>query len=398
MLGFLTLASAGIGGNMAIQDYLAALRWTKDNIGAFGGDPKKTMLFGQSAGAVNAFAVASLPEVKDLVAAVVLQSGSGIDLTPNETAQYTGKSYAAALGCADHDVSDQSKQVYNRSGWHGVADLSQLKCLQSKPVSRLRAAYQKTAALKEKVIFKGHRSLGGTFGLNFPNQTNLNAAVLDGVVIKEEPLKVGSRVPVIVGSNGQDSSLFTHKAYKADNSSAEDAYARFLDAWGRVGPSIGNKYPLSAFNNSINAIVTRINTLAGFKCPAYKTLRATSAAGVPAYAYQFNHVPSCPWVWIRGKKFPPRRFVDEFGATHTAELPFVFGNLDNMPVGNGSCHSTAAERDISRGLVAAWTAMAADGDPSTHGRKWPRFDECDPHGMLVQDQSMAVAALDYEEL
>lgn len=201
MLGFLTLASAGIGGNMAIQDYLAALRWTKDNIGAFGGDPKKTMLFGQSAGAVNAFAVASLPEVKDLVAAVVLQSGSGIDLTPNETAQYTGKSYAAALGCADHDVSDQSKQVYNRSGWHGVADLSQLKCLQSKPVSRLRAAYQKTAALKEKVIFKGHRSLGGTFGLNFPNQTNLNAAVLDGVVIKEEPLKVGSRVPVIVGSS-----------------------------------------------------------------------------------------------------------------------------------------------------------------------------------------------------
>ena len=68
-----------------------------------------------------------------------------------------------------------------------------------------------------------------------------------------------------------------------------------------------------------------------------------------------------------------------------------------MPVGNGSCHSTAAERDISRGLVAAWTAMAADGDPSTHGRKWPRFDECDPHGMLVQDQSMAVAALDYAE-
>lgn len=104
-LGFLALADAGIGGNMAIQDYLAALTWVKENIASFGGDPAKVLLFGQSAGGDNSFVVSTLPEAKGLVSAVAVQSGGGQDLTPLKTAHLTATSYAKTLGCDTKDVS-----------------------------------------------------------------------------------------------------------------------------------------------------------------------------------------------------------------------------------------------------------------------------------------------------
>lgn len=90
---------------MAIQDYLLALQWVKDNIGAFGGNPEQIMLFGQSAGADNVFVVSTLEEAEPLLNGVIVESGGGIDVIPPEIAQYTGASFAETLGCGDSDVS-----------------------------------------------------------------------------------------------------------------------------------------------------------------------------------------------------------------------------------------------------------------------------------------------------
>lgn len=109
-LGFLGLAKAGIQGNMAIQDHLEALRWVKSNIAAFGGDPKKIMLFGESAGADNTFVVSTLPIVKTLISAAVMESGGGVDMIPFDIAQYSGSSFAKTLGCKSTDVS-QSRRL-----------------------------------------------------------------------------------------------------------------------------------------------------------------------------------------------------------------------------------------------------------------------------------------------
>lgn len=100
----MSLNAAGIQGNMAIQDYLAALRWVQHNIAGFGGDRSKVMLFGQSAGADNAFVVSTLPEAKSLVSSVALQSGGGQDLLSLENAQVVGDSFAAAAGCVSTNV------------------------------------------------------------------------------------------------------------------------------------------------------------------------------------------------------------------------------------------------------------------------------------------------------
>ena len=104
-LGWLSLETAGVQGNMAIQDILMALQWVQDNIENFGGDKSKVMLFGQSAGADNTFTVSTLPEAKGLIHSAILESGGGQVLLPFQSAQTVGASFAEVLNCHREDVS-----------------------------------------------------------------------------------------------------------------------------------------------------------------------------------------------------------------------------------------------------------------------------------------------------
>lgn len=104
-LGFMGLASAGIKGNMALKDHVAALEWVQANIDCFGGDRRQVVYFGQSAGADNGFVISALPQAKKLLAGAVLQSGGGSESGAFEEAQSIAASYVDVLGCATTDVS-----------------------------------------------------------------------------------------------------------------------------------------------------------------------------------------------------------------------------------------------------------------------------------------------------
>ena len=104
-MGFLSLGNAGIQGNMAIQDTLAALEWVQTNAAAFGGDASKAMLFGQSAGADNTFVISTLPQAPDLMIGVIAESGGGQFLTPWSVAQDVGAGFAKSVNCSTTDVS-----------------------------------------------------------------------------------------------------------------------------------------------------------------------------------------------------------------------------------------------------------------------------------------------------
>ena len=104
-LGFFALEEAGIGGNQAIQDLLLALQWIQENIAAFGGDPNKVMLHGQSAGATDSFTVATLPQAPKLICAVILQSGGGRDALLKDHTQALGQAFAKGINCSISDVS-----------------------------------------------------------------------------------------------------------------------------------------------------------------------------------------------------------------------------------------------------------------------------------------------------
>lgn len=106
-MGFLALESAGIGGNMAIQDGLATLEWVQDNIAQFGGDKDHVVMFGQSAGGNDVYTISSLPQAPKLLKGVVVQSGGGTFVTPHKVAQDAGAQLAKALKCTSSSKREQ---------------------------------------------------------------------------------------------------------------------------------------------------------------------------------------------------------------------------------------------------------------------------------------------------
>lgn len=117
-LGFLALPEANITGNYGLLDQLAALRWVQDNIAAFGGDPTRVMLFGQSAGALDAFVLSTLPQAPQLMAAGAFESGSGRTLPNMSEVINWNEMFASEVGCNSSD----------------------LDCLRSVPIAEMRSA------------------------------------------------------------------------------------------------------------------------------------------------------------------------------------------------------------------------------------------------------------------
>ncbi|KAJ3494902.1 hypothetical protein NLG97_g3776 [Lecanicillium saksenae] len=172
-LGFMGLADAGIQGNMAIKDHVMALEWVQANIDAFGGNRHQVVLFGQSAGADNAYAISALPQAKKLMTGAVMQSGGGSELVGFKDAQDIAASYVGVLGCATND----------------------LRCLQSKTTDELVDAFPKTPAFRTNTL------LSRIYHVQWPNTTNINLPILDGDLFTDEPLKTGPKVPIIAGSS-----------------------------------------------------------------------------------------------------------------------------------------------------------------------------------------------------
>lgn len=172
-------------------------------------------------------------------------------------------------------------------------------------------------------------------------------------------------------------------------------YTDFLQYnFGKAAPTIEKFYPLSAFNSTplpaFYAIVY-ITTAVDYTCPAYRGLVNAEKKGIPVYTYQFEHTPSCPWY----ANIPDtQQALSTLGPTHTSEIPFVFANTKDLPLPNGNCTFTSQEQEISAQLVAAWTAMAANANPSSSLLAWPAWNSTSSLGMNILN-STAVGVVNY---
>ncbi|OAA52875.1 Carboxylesterase, type B [Cordyceps fumosorosea ARSEF 2679] len=208
------------------------------------------------------------------------------------------------------------------------------------------------------------------FNIGRPNMPDVGAASIDNDLIKEQPLHLGSQVPLISGckmKDANDSNLFVFLYYylhtTPDAIPSEENYNKFIVARGPGADLLNRTYPLGAFVSALNgsvaeavvAGVSRMVTAASYKCPSYKVHRAAHAARTRSYAYQFDHQPSCPWLFGDGVGPVPAAgaAADIYGAAHCAELPFVFGTMDRRPFGEGNCSASAAERALSEVMGAA---------------------------------------------
>ncbi|KAF2438695.1 alpha/beta-hydrolase [Karstenula rhodostoma CBS 690.94] len=363
-LGFLALEDAGLSGNYAVQDILLGLRWVKDNIEAFGGDPSKVLLFGQSAGAGLSFIISTLPEAPSLISAVATESGGGRSSVPYTEAQPYFKTFVKNLGCA----------------------LNDLECLRSKSPEELNASFpvEQTSATITLRYAKGF------------------APVVDGEIVPEDPAAVGSRVPAIFGSTTADGSLFALSAYKNNFPPTELNYTSFIDSnFGTYASMVKSYYPISRFANISSAslapyfAMTAIWTHASYTCSAQRGLKKSIAKGVPAYAYLWGVAPSCPWDSQFSGVNP--QILKLLGVTHTSEIPFIFRNTEHLPLPNGTCSFSDRDKKISDAVSSAWTAMAGAQSPDSPllPEAWPTFSSNGTRGLIATEDGVTIGDIDY---
>jgi para-nitrobenzyl esterase len=327
-LGFLADKSVGKG-NWGIRDQTAALEWVKRNIHAFGGDPSRVMVFGESAGAEDTCAHVVSPRDKGLFSRALMESAM-CPIGSLAAGEQEGSKLASKLSCTTNTAA----------------------CLRSKTAEEIVAAAP-GATLFEK-------------GAKWQ-------PIIDGDVIPAEPMSLlaagtHAHVPFVIGDNSDETLLWVKNAPLG-----ELAYhVRMREMLGKEkGDAALARYPVSAYPDAKQAFVAA-TTDAVFVCPARSIARAMAKTqSEPVYRYLFRHAVA------------QKRHADT-GAQHGVELLFVFHRLHVA-----SYQPTPGEERLSQNMMDAWAHFADHGDPGqVGGVAWPRYEiASDPY--LALDEQIA---------
>ena len=312
VFGFLALPSLDgeapgtSSGNYGLLDQQAALRWTRANIGAFGGDPGRVAVAGESAGGFAVCALLASPQARGLFDAAVIQSGSCTSQTL-AGAEADGAAFAAAAGCPDAATA---------------AD-----CLRAKPAGALLGVAPAPAAAA---------TAGGAA---------LPVAPADAVASGRF-----NRVPVINGANHDEGRTFA----QGFTDLTQQQYEAFVgSSFGADAPRVLERYPWSAFPSpytaayAIGAIWTDSGQIGGIGGCATLRLTRALARSTPTFAYQFDD-RNAPGLNHDHPGY-------QWGAGHAMELAYMWPSFDNgIPL---AAQFTPAQQELSAEMVRYWGAF-----------------------------------------